>query len=233
MGSLLGLLAAGVGLAGSVISAKTGAKAATQAADTQSAAATASLGLQKQGLDFAKKQYEQGRADMAPWLNAGKLGLHQYLVETGQTGGKTRFTQSPGYAFQVQQGERGVINNLAALGMKDSGTALKSLTRFRMGLANQEFDSYLDRLSGISGVGQTASANTATLGQRAAGAVNEGLNNMGTTMQAGADARASGYIGSANAWQNAIGDTTRNLSNVLGRYSYSNFPKAPSAGGLY
>lgn len=234
MGSLLAAVVSGVaGVAGSVISAKTGADASTKAADVQNTAALGSLALQKEGLDFTKQQYEQGRADMAPWLSAGKNTLHQYLIETGQTGGKTRFTAQtdPGYAFRVSEGQKGVINNLAALGMKNSGSALKALTRFRMGVADQGFNSYLDRLAGISGAGQTASGNTATLGQQASNAVNTGLNNMGTTMQSGADARASGYIGSANAWQNAIGDTTSNLSNVLGRYSYGKMPTQTPAWG--
>lgn len=222
MGSLL---AAGLGLLGSVISAKKGADASTKAANTQNAAAIAALGLQKQGLDFTKQQYTQGRADMAPWLAAGKKALGQYQIEIGQSNaGPSRFRTTPGYAFQVSEGERGVVNNLAALGMKNSGSALKALTRFRTGLADQSFNSYLDRLGNLSGVGQAASQNTATLGQQAAGAVNQGLNNMGNTLGQGADARASGYIGSANAWQQAIGDTTSNLSNVLGQYSYGKAP---------
>lgn len=217
MGSLL---AAGLGLAGSLFSAKKGADASKNAANAQNAAAVAALGLQKQGLDFTKQQYTQGRADMAPWLAAGKQALNQFQIETGQKAGASKFKTQPGYAFQLSEGTKGVINNLAALGMKNSGSALKALTRFRTGLADQSFNSYLDRLGGMSGVGQATSQNTATLGQQAAGAVNQGLNSMGQTLGQGADARASGYVGSANAWQSAIGDTTSNLSNVLGRYSY-------------
>lgn len=122
---------------------------------------------------------------------------------------KSGFKETPGYQFQVQEGEKGVVNNMAALGMKNSGAALKALTRFRTGLADQTYNTYLDRLSGMAGAGAATTSNQAQLG--ASSAANQGQ----TITDAGA-ARASGYVGGANAWQNALGSFSNTAGNALG-----------------
>lgn len=223
--ALLG--SAALGLGGSLVKGQMDAKAAGKAADVQNVASLGALALQQQGLDFTKQQYSDARQDAAPWMSAGRQSLHQYLVETGQTGGQSRFRQSPGYAFQVSEGEKGVKNNLASLGMKNSGSALKALTRFRTGLADQSFDNYLTRLGGIAGAGQSATQDVSALGAQAAGAVNANLNNQGQSLQDAATARGSGYVGQANAWGSALTGGVNTLSNALGRYSTGNYGMPP------
>lgn len=216
--ALLG--SAAIGLGGNLIKGKMGADASNQAANAQNLAALGSLKLQQQGLDFAKKQYGDARTDIAPWQAAGKKALQQYQVEIGQSNaGFSRFKTTPGYQFQVSEGEKGVVNNLSALGMKNSGSALKALTRFRTGLADQTFDTYLNRLQGLAGAGQTAVSNLGSLGQQTTNAVQNGLSGMGQTMQDAGAARASGYVGSANAWGGALTGGINTVTNALGRYS--------------
>lgn len=123
------------------------------------------------------------------------------------------FTETPGYAFQVSEGEKGVMNNLAALGMKNSGAALKSLTRFRTGVANQEYGNYLNRLAGMAGMGQSQTNATNALTSSAA-------TNIGNIQQNAGAARASGYINAGNDWANAIGNSTNMIGNALGQLSY-------------
>lgn len=127
--------------------------------------------------------------------------------------GKKGFTETPGYQFQVEEGEKGVLNNLAALGMKNSGAALKALTRFRTGIANQEYNNYLNRLAGAAGMGQSQVNATNNLTQNAA-------NNIGQATQDAGAARASGYVGAANSWQNAIGNISNTWGNALGGMAY-------------
>lgn len=128
------------------------------------------------------------------------------------------FQETPGYQFQVQQGERGVLNSLAALGMKNSGKALKSLETFRQGLANQEYGNYLNRLAGMAGMGQSQANQTNSLMANAA-------TNVGNNIQQAGAARASGYVGSANAW----GQGLNQVGNALGQMSYNSFPSAPNS----
>lgn len=204
--------AAAVGAVGSLAAGALGASAADKAATTQAGADVYSADLQN-------KQYEQNRTDTMPWLTAGKAALQQYQGELGLT--KTNadgtpftseFKTTPGYDFQVQQGEKGVTNNLAALGLKGSGAALKALTKFRMGIADQTYNTYLDRLSGASVGGQTQANTTA-----AAGTAN--ALNVGAAATDAAAQRGSGYVAGTNALTGAIGNIANIGSNALGYLS--------------
>ena len=200
--------AAAIGGAASLAGGAMQASAAQQAANTQAEASDKALALQT-------RQYEESKAASMPWVDAGARALAAYQGELGLSTEAKRgefvsgFRTTPGYEFQVQEGEKGVVNNLAALGMKNSGAAMKALTRFRQGLADQTYDKYLDRLSGASVGGQSQVANDNALGQSAVG-------QMSNTINDSAAARASGYVGGANAWSNALGNFTNQAGFALG-----------------
>jgi hypothetical protein len=117
------------------------------------------------------------------------------------------FEATPGYAFQMQEGTNAVQNAMAARGLRNSGGAMKELTRFGSGLAAQEYGNFLNRLAGQSGQAQTATGAVAGLGANMAG-------NAGAGMMAGGQARASGYVGQANAF----GNTLNQLGTLAGTY---------------
>lgn len=195
--------------AGSLLGGLFGSSAASKASKAQAASADKALALQD-------KMYTQTRADSLPWLEAGKSALTQYMGELGlsKTGAdgkpfQSQFQKTPGYDFQVQQGEQGVTNNLAALGMKNSGAALKALTKFRTGLADQTYGAYLDRVGGVAGQGQQqANQNSANAASAAS--------SMGGLIQDAGAARASGYVGQANAWNGALTNITNTAGSWLG-----------------
>lgn len=242
--------AAAIGAAGSVASGVMGANAAKKAGDAQARAADSaamaqveaaqiSAGVQREGLQFQKDTYAMARDDAAPWMAAGREALDKYRTELGLQGGNSAFKETPGYRFMVGEGEKGVINNLAALGMKNSGAALKALTRFRTGLANQTYDNYLNRLQGAAGMGQAQVNSLNSLGNNVAGSVQAGLQGIGNTYQDAGQARASGYLnagqakasgimGAANAWQNALSSGVGNVSNALGMLA-----RPQAVAGLY
>ena len=140
----------------------------------------------------------------------------------------TGFRETPGYQFRVSEGEKGVLNNLAALGMKNSGKALKSLESFRQGLADQTYDNWLNRIAGVAGSGQTQ---TNTNNSQMLGTASQ----IGGLMQDAGQARASGYVGAANAWQNGIGG----VANALGQWGgggggfFGGGTSFPSAAGTF
>lgn len=225
------IAAGAIGAGGSIIAGNQSAKAAERAAELQYQAAMQAAKVQREALGFQKEVYQQGRDDAMPWLDAGREALGQYRVEMGLQPGESKFQATPGYQFAVEQGERGVLGNLSALGMKNSGAALKALTRFRDGLANQEFGNYLARLSGLAGTGQNQLQSTSALGANTAASMSAGANALGNTIQNAGAARASGYVGSANAWGNAIGGATNNISGALGMMSQT--PRANTLGAGY
>ena len=102
------------------------------------------------------------------------------------------FQATPGYDFRVSEGQKGVDNRLAQMGLYNSGAALKATERFRQGTAADEYGTYYNRLAGMAGVGQTATNNLASLGSNYANSASNLLVNQG-------NAAAQGYnnIGSA------------------------------------
>lgn len=216
---------------GTIGGALISSSASKSAANTQAASADRAADLQWQ-------QYQQTRTDQAPWREAGAATLSQL------TGGLTpggefnhSFTMAdyqadPGYQFRVSQGEQGIERASAARGSRYSGATLKALARFNSDQASQEYGKAYDRynndvttrfnrLASVSGLGQTATNQTAQAGATAASNAGQAIENAGT-------ARASGYVGTANAVNGAIGQ--------IGNYYtlQSLLPKTPavaSAGG--
>jgi hypothetical protein len=120
------------------------------------------------------------------------------------------FQQDPGYAFRLSEGMKALDRTAAARGGMLSGAALRGATRYGQEMGSQEYTNAFNRyqtnranqlnpLQSLMGAGQTAAGNVASAGQNYA--TNAGQN----YMNAG-NARASGYVGSANAWSNAIGN---------------------------
>ncbi len=164
--------------------------------------------------------YDRARTDMAPWMQAGQKALEQYSGELGLGGPdgqpfQSQFRTTPGYEFQVQEGEKGAVNNLRALGMGGSGAALKALTAFRTGLADQTYSKYLADLKGVADSGQSAATNLGQLGAQTGA-------NIGQTLMTGAGANTTTRMGTAELSNNAaiqgagkIGDwLTTNAGNA-------------------
>jgi hypothetical protein len=117
--------------------------------------------------------------------------------------GMSDFEQDPGYAFRQSEGMKALERSSAARGNLLSGSTMKGIQRFGQDLASQEYGNAFNRfqiersarlnpLQSLMGSGQSA-ANTMT---SAAG--HFGQNQAANTYNA-AQARASGYVGQANA----------------------------------
>lgn len=171
------------------------------------------------------------RADGAPYREAGYKALSQ--LNNGLTPGgefnrnftMADFTADPGYAFRISQGEDGINRAAIAGGSRYSGATLKDLTRFNSNLGSQEFGAAysryksdlgdrFNRLSGVAGTGQTAVTQAGQAGQNAYGNImNAGNMNaaaQGNAVTNAAAARASGYVGAANAFTGAAGQLVNN-----------------------
>lgn len=185
-----------IGAGASIISGNKAAKAQTQASNAQIAE--------------ERRQYDTTRADYAPWRTAGASAIgmlgNAYGLN-GQPPDNSAFFTSPGYAFRQQQGLQAVDRGAAARGLLHSGAAVKAEQRFGEGLAAQEYDSWWNRLAGIAGVGQAATAGTAQAGQSATSGIASALQNAG-------NARASSYANTGSAVNSGI-------NNVLSAYLYN------------
>jgi hypothetical protein len=136
----------------------------------------------------------------------------------------------PGYQFGLSEGEKGINRATAARGGYDSGATLKSLLKYNQDYAGTKYDAAFNRdqivknqmynqLAGISGTGQTATAQTSALGANAANQISQSYQNAG-------DARAAGLVGMGNAVNQGVGSyinysQSQSLLDALKKPSYS------------
>lgn len=190
---------------GGVASSAIGASSAKKAAKAQSQAASDDLSLQT-------RIYEEGVERFAPFLEGGQRGYDAYMYELGlgdAPEGYGGYEASPAYDFLMQQGLDDVQSSAAARGGLYSGATGTALERYRMGLAAQEQQSYLNRLGGLASQGQAAAGSQAGLGQSYAQGAGQAYGNLGA-------AQASGALGVGNAIQSGI-NTGLNLYGFLNR----------------
>jgi hypothetical protein len=122
--------------------------------------------------------------------------------------GTEQFEQDPGYAFRQAEGMRALERSASARGNLLSGGTLRGIQRFGQDLASQEYGNAFNRyqiernarlnpLQSLMGAGQSATnVMTGNVGQSS-------QNQQANIMNAG-QARASGYVGQANALGGAL-----------------------------
>lgn len=192
-----------------VFSAIIGANASKKAARAQENASNKALALQKE-------QFDQTRADLAPYRAVGAPALTAYMNsiglggEAGKASSLSMFRDTnPGYNFQLQEGTRARDYSAAARGALGSGGYAKELTAFGQGLADSTYGTWQDRLNGLVTTGQNAAAQTGTFAQNYANAG-------GQLIQDAGNARASGIMGAANAYMGGIGQLAQLAGNAFG-----------------
>lgn len=184
-------------------SALLGASSSRSAAKTQAASADRAADLQQQ-------QFERQVELQAPFREVGVRALPELEAASRYTPfGMNQFQADPGYAFRMSEGMKGLERSAAARGGLLSGGTLKGIQRFGQDLASQEYTNAFNRyqternarlnpLQSLAGFGQTSTNQLGAAGQAMASGVGEALG-------AGAQARASGYMGAANAIAGGVG----------------------------
>jgi hypothetical protein len=184
-------------------SALLGARSARKAADVQAGAADRAAELQRE-------QFERQVELQAPFREAGVRALPELEAASRYTPfGMQQFQADPGYAFRMSEGMKGLERSAAARGGLLSGGTLKGIQRFGQDLGSQEYQNAFNRyqternarlnpLQSLAGMSQTSTNQLGAAGQNYATGAGEALG-------AGAQARASGYMGQANVLSGALG----------------------------
>lgn len=190
---------AGVAAIGSAVAKSRAAKKASKARQKEA----------ELGITDVKGGFEETEAALIPWQEAGAAALEQYSDVLG--GGFEEYAEipggfeaDPGYQFRLEEGKKAIINAATARSGLQSGQAGKELLRYGQEYASAEYgkvfnryEGYLDRLSGLSGMGaqvagvlggfrETRDVNIANLRQRKG------------------EARASGYLARGEAISGGI-----------------------------
>lgn len=82
---------------------------------------------------------------------AGLSGINTLNQEL--SGGFEGYKKNAGFDFALGEGLRGVTGGAAAAGMLNSGPTKKALSRYVLGLTNQFYDNYLNRVGGLGQLG--------------------------------------------------------------------------------
>ena len=171
--------------------------AAGKAADKQA-------GAMDRASELEYRQYQEDVARQKPFYDVGVNALPE-LVEASKYQPFTmdKFQADPGYAFRLSEGQKALERSAAARGGLLSGGTGKALQRFGQEMGSQEYMNAFNRyqaertarlqpLQSLTGMGQTTAQQIGQQGQQMA-------SNVGSNIGSAAAARASGYVGTANA----------------------------------
>lgn len=200
---------------GGLVASSNQSRASRRAADAQVQSAAEAARLQREMFDRQVQLQE-------PFRQGGITSQNRIMellglggdASAGDYGRYARdfsmndFEADPGYGFRLSEGNKALERSAAARGMVLSGPMFKGVQRFGQDLASQEYQNAFNRyqvnrsnqlnpLQSLMGSGQTAT-NTLT------GAAGDLGRSLGENALGAGNARASGYIGSANAYTNAI-----------------------------
>jgi hypothetical protein len=230
-----GLVAvAGATLVGGITSSKAASSAAGAQTQAAAQSADVSKAISDQQIALAREQFAASAALQEPFRQAGMKGqarLMDVLGLSGNTGAQgygsaakdfsmADFQADPGYGFRLSEGQKALERSAAARGGLLSGGTGKALQRFGQDLASQEYTNAFNRyqtnranllqpLQSLAGQGQSTANTIGNYGQAMTSDINASLGNYGTNASnaliGAGNARASGYVGQANALTNALG----------------------------
>lgn len=189
----------------------------------------------KKSADTQLQMYEQTRADLLPYNQAGQDATERLTNRLTDLTAPIRMDQetleqTPGYQFNLSQGLKSTQNSAAARGLGNSGAAMKGAASYATGLADSTYQTQFNlentnrtneynRLLGVASLGAGAAGATGQAGTAAA-------TGAGNALVAGGNAQAAGYNGAANALTNGMNSYLQ--FNALKNNS---FPPAPR--GMY
>ena len=187
--------------------------------DAASKAARTSADATNQATQLQRDMFNQQQQNQAPYLEAGRNALNQLapLAANYQTFGMDQFTQDPGYAFRLKQGQKALDASAAARGGLISGNALRAAQGYGQEMGSQEYQNAFNRyqternarlnpLQSLAGVGQTSAQQLGAAGQTYGSNVGNALMNQ---------AAISGNAGMVGA--NAYGNALSGIGSAYGR----------------
>ncbi len=236
VGDILGAVGGSFGgpvgsIIGNVVGGLIGNEGAEDAADAQQAAtntaAQAQLTASREALEAQKPFLQGGYAGTNRLLDLLGLSDRRNAEGFGSLNRQFSFTPgdltaTPGYQFQLQQGQNALDRKAAAGGGFYSGAALKAASGFNQDLAGTTFDNEYNRafnafqtnrtntlnpLQALAGQGQTAAQTSGAIQQNTGNALANLYTNLGNAQGAaaiaGSNAISNGINSGISNWQQA------------------------------
>lgn len=172
-------------------------QATKDAADAQRDASNRSIALERE-------MWETGRADLAPYRDAGVNALGQMQNFQMPNFSIDNFQASPDYQFRLTQGLDDVNTAAGAGLMRNSGRTMKALEDYRQDTAAGEYSNWYGRQMGqnqdqwnryaqMAGLGGNATSQAVNANQNTANAISQQYGNIGNANSAAAMQPANYY----------------------------------------
>ena len=196
------------GVGASLLSSRSGAKAAKSAGKAQSSADLAAVEEQR-------RQFDVTQESLAPFREAGVGALEQQQALLGLSGAGAQqsafdqFAESPGQRFLRERGEKALVRNASAIGGLGGGNVRSALQEQGIGFASQQLNEQLRQLGGISGTGQQTAIAQGQIGANTTANIGAGLRSAGA-------ARSSGILGAQQARAAGIEGVLGGLGTIIG-----------------
>ena len=198
-------------------------------------AAKAQAGAADRAADLQREQFERQVELQTPFREVGVRALPELEAASRYTPfGMSQFQADPGYAFRLSEGQKQLDRMAAIRGGQISGSSLKAAARFGQEMGSQEYQNAFNRyqternarlnpLQSLAGFGQTSTNQLGAAGQNYATGAGEALGAAG-------QARASGYMGTANAISGGVGQylNYQQGNNLLNALRQNRGPSGPT-----
>lgn len=211
----VGLISAGTSIAGGIMGSSAASKAAKQQA--QSA---------QNALDFQKEVFGQQQQNQQPFLDQGKVSLAKLMegISNGTFGAGHLPTAeearaTPGYQFNLAEGQNAIERGQAAAGGAFTGGTLKALGRFTSGLADSTYQQTVNNVLANNQQNFAQLFAPAQLGENAVASINntgsQVSQNVGNLMTQQGNAQAAGTVGSANAISGGLSGASNSITQAM------------------
>jgi hypothetical protein len=215
-------LVAGSSLLGGALQSRSASKAA--GAQTQAA---------QSGIEEQRRQFDEMRKLLEPYVQAGIPALQQQQAMLGLQGAEAQqqaisgVEQSPLLQALMRQGEEAMLQQASATGGLRGGNMQAALAQFRPQMLQEALDQQYARLGGIAALGQQSAAGVGTAGMET------GRGIAGLLQQQGA-ASAGGTLGRAAPFANLLKFPMEmyGMGVGMGKIPYPSFGGAPSGAGV-
>jgi hypothetical protein len=171
-----------------------------------------------QGRGALSTNYAQALQPFQQNFNTASGGVNAYANGAGANGGAgvadalKAFQNSPGYQFQLNQGNENILRNQAATGQLNSGATNVDLLKYGQGLAGTQFQNYMQNLLPFLNMSQNSAAGMAGVNTGLGNQLNSSLMNQGNAAYG-----AQTSIGNANANADLAGLTqSGNIMGMIG-----------------
>lgn len=211
-GALIGAVAT---VGGSVLASSSAKSAANKAAAAQTQAA-------QMGIDEQRRQYDQTRSDLSPWMTQGQAASGAQGTLLGLNGSDQQqaaidqLKASPLYQSLFGNGRDAILANASATGGLRGGNVQGALFDKGRDTLAQVIQQQVANLGTVSEQGQNAAAQTGQFGANSANAITALMGNQGQ-----ANAGAALTSGAANA--SMIKDITSALGGLANNQSVQNW----------